>query len=276
MDETNPNREGLLWWASWAVITGSIGLIMIAPRPTPPTQGLGLQYDLGAAAQILKKDTARAADSKLGEPAARAIALFYNVNLSELGRMPPGWDRDGERTELREIGSTLRGDEEQLRDLQARYASDAIAAILGDKSTEDAEKILGAAIEKLRRYKLASGRHLRAPEFVLRTFFKARLNQALGISPVASFSVDERLAHFGWPAFHAVDTPPVQRAMMLDQYQELGGQYAQPTRGHLLLLAQAAAKSAAVYESLHAQSSNLRYRNHALFVEQSVRQQQDD
>lgn len=272
MSGEDTKRDGRWWWISWLVITGSLALILLAKRPTAPTQSIGLQYDTAAAASEMSKDEALS-KKKLSAEAKRVLELRNNRNLSQLGRMPPEWDRAAESTELGELGAKLRTSAaDQLETLRARVADEAIAALTGKLKPEEAERVLGGSIAMLRRYKLAIGPHLRAPRFVLRTFYKARLNQLLGLSAIDGFSEAERLAHFGWPAFHATNTPAAQRIQMLDLYQQEKGERAQELRPELLLRAGAPGKAITVYEGLAEQTGNLRYRNHALFIREQVRQ----
>lgn len=264
--------EGTLWWLSWVVVSASFSLILLAKRATPPAQQqIGLQYDVAAAKTVVEGDRAREGQA-LSADAKRAAALNENQNLSQLGRMPPSWDGAAERQELHALGERLRATPDALRVLHAHVAKAALAALTGGSSREQAEKSLGGSIALLRRYQFAVGPHLRAPRFVLRTFFKARLNQLLGLPPVEAFEKEERLAHYGWGAFHADSTPAAARLQLLDAYQAEGGQHAHAVRGAIAFRAGASKDAVKVYERLAAQTGNVRYRNHALFILEQVRQ----
>ncbi len=274
MSDSDKRREALLWWLSWGVVSASVLLILVAIRPTPPTQSLGLYYSLPEADAIVDRDQeAVRYDDK--PDVKRALELAQNRNLAQLGRMPPEWDSAAERDELQALGQKLSKSARELRAAQARVAEDAMTSLLGGKSQQEAEKALGASIAKLRQYRLASGPHLRAPAFVIRTFYKARFNQVLGLAPTAGLTKVEQLAHFGWPAFHAEGTSAVQRLAMLDAYQQLDGEHAQALRGQLLFQAGSPSKSAIVYEHLYDSTGNLRYRNHALFMRERLREASD-
>ncbi|MCA9609450.1 MAG: hypothetical protein KC619_27805 [Myxococcales bacterium] len=212
----------------------------------------------------------RDADAALVAPtterARTRLSIYEEANVAE----HDATDYPGQaRIRAGRLGMALTElvEEEGEAVIAACRASDterAMRALHGDPEGGDAVAALGGFVRMMDRYDMRRDGRQTAPDFVVRTTFKARWNAAHGRDLTEGLAPIELQAYWGWLALHARSAPIERRLEALDAYEAAGGTDADEARGALLFESGDMAGAHEAFEAAYAEHGTFRLRNHAL------------
>lgn len=246
-----------------AVVLGCAGVLLAQPRSVAPIQMPSLTLPAEPVMEALAED-ARAAK----RAPTTAIAKQLDAWLLERGHA----DQAGDQPQSERFEQGRRMGEGYKNLVKESGASAAVAlraaaterldaALEGKLAVSKARDVIGSFALMLEREGCARDAEIVAPQFVVRTLYKARWNLMHGRPPTDAFARIEQRAFFGWQALHGERLPLDQRLQALQAYAEQGGTQVRESAAVLLFrggqLEAAAAPLAAAYEK----SGNLRLRN---------------
>ena len=122
---------------------------------------------------------------------------------------------------------------EARRALRAADLERAMAALRQEGPERDRE--LGGLVPALERYDMVRSGQQVAPDFVVRTVFKARWNGAHARPLTEELSPVELRAYWGWLALEAVSAPLPRRLEAVTAYTQAGGAHGSEAQGVLLM-----------------------------------------
>lgn len=244
----------LTWW--WGL-----------PRPDPtPPELPPLVLDAHEVERQLQRDERDRQLLPTGEPLARRRRLYDETSVAEHElNEPPGRARARANRLRAALEAVLAAHgREALRPIRADDLARMEAALRGGLSSGERVAALGGFTRVLAQYGLVHDGVQVAPDFVVRTLFKARWNAMHHRPLTLGFSRVELQAYWGWLALRSPNAPLQQRYQALEHYETARGPHAGLAR---IALGWEDERP----ESLHAQLSELsfafRHRNHLLFLE---------
>lgn len=247
-----------------ATAAGCVGVLLSIPQAVVPREGPGLWLDAGAIRDVVSaEDAADAPDES--EATQRLLELFGDQGVAEAGE---GESREEFAAREREIMTTLASlmadDEAATEGLRAQAMRRLEPALAGELSGEEEQRVLGTFPRMLERYGAAVNGAVLAPDFVVRTLYKARWNAIHRRELTEGFAPVELQAYWGWLVFHAHGAPLARRVEGLARYEAADGEGGDEARAYLAFLNGESARASADYAALHEKSGSLRARNHAL------------
>jgi hypothetical protein len=252
--------------ALMAVSIACTSLLLVIARPVPPLELPSLALPEAAVTAQLREDADQARNAP-DTPRARELeALLWKQGAAERHGLEY---EDSYRNRRRALELGYRafvsevGEERALRLRSKAVAKleDALELRLKD---EQAQAVIGVFATVLAREGLSRDGYLVAPEFVVRTLYKARWNILHGLAPDYALEPIEKRAFYGWKALHAEHLPLASRIEALHAYGSAGGVDLEEALGVLLFRMGDYKQSLAALRVAYQKHPNLRLRNYLL------------
>lgn len=243
---------------------GVLTWLMSRPLPALPTEMPVLAFDAGEVADQLRTDRRHAESLPSSERSGAHQTAIHEANLGELD---PGDRPASARARHERLVATLaaametHGDDVRLA-LRAADLQRAMHALRETGSERDRE--LGGLVPTLERYGMVENGRQVAPDFVVRTIFKARWNGRHDRPLTEDLSDAELRAYWGWLALEADSAPVARRLEAVTEFGRAGGAHEEEARGVLLMQAGRRDEAAEAFEAAWARTPRFRVRNHAL------------
>ena len=241
-------------------------VVLLAPRRVTPHEMPSLDLNLAETEAVVRADDVAAAGVPRDVHARALVSLVHAQGEAEAspGESPAvAADRE---LSLRAVVADVReatGEAGLLR-IRAKLVSDLLPVMRDAHNDAASDRVLGSFHTILERYRLTEGGRLRAPWFVVRTLYKARINSIWRLEPTFRFAAVERRAFHGWLALAAVGAPLRERIHALEQYQAAGGTGALEALAVLTFENEEFDRAEELFTQLYAATGNVRYRNLAL------------
>ena len=248
---------------AWGMLTVVATVILVWPRPVAPREMPLLRSDSGAVSAVLAKEDALIARAPTSEAATNLRALIRTHNTAEgVGHEDPQTAavRNANLVSLRADVQREAGDDgvEALR----AQAIDELESFVASHPNENRRELVGTFPEVMERYGVTLRGSLRAPAFVLRTLFKARWNNVVGLAPVWRLSPVEKQAYFGWLAIGAESASNADRLRGLSEYHTAGGAHANEVEGVLAWRTEEYERAGESFRRALDEQFSIRLRNH--------------
>jgi len=248
------------------IVVSCSAVILYAPQPVAPQETQPLELDPHQVSRILQEDRALAESLRETEATLLIDQVYREAGLAELGEPE---DSLAARARNEEMAETIRSlaesdGEDTVLALRARTTDLAMRALKGELSAEERRGLLGTFAMIMERYSVIVDDRLVAPEFVVRTLYKARWNGYMRLELTSGFEDTELRAYWGWLALEAPSIEVRRRFDALEQLRATTAEDFTEAQAALLFLGGDYPQAADLYDALYQQSGNLRYRNHAL------------
>lgn len=236
------------------------------PQSVPPREMPALSLSPDAIAEQLASDSAAARQAPSDAVAQRRAQLYRETLVAEHGGRDVPGRAHARRDRLQAVTRALEEQHGEAGIVGTRAADleRATEALSGALVGDEAVAALGGFTQMMHRYGLARGSRQIAPQFVVRTVFKARWNGMHGLELTAHLGPSELTAYWGWLALRADEAPLELRLSALTHYGEAGGRSVEEARGVLLFDAGRFEQAERAFEEAHARAPSFRLRNHAL------------
>lgn len=192
-------------------------------------------------------------------------ALFLECGRAERRPLEASDRVQARRQKIQQaVQRALSRDGPDVLNVMRAVAVEALADVLAGRASEDMTQArLGTFPNLLAYHHVTRNGQILAPQFVVRTLYKARWNTLHGRPHPEGFSPIEGQAYFGWLALHADRISLAERLAALPEYAAAGGRRVQEAAGVLWYLQGDFGRSAAALNRAHAIDRSLRVGNYA-------------
>jgi hypothetical protein len=251
-------------------------LLFAQERHTTPRELPSLTLPAQPVRRVLQADAAAARAAPSGKRAQALVALLLEHGRAESQGLEDA-ERYHERRSRLERGYrelvAEAGEPAALR-LREKAVLALEAALALELSDAEAKAVLGSFPAVLAREGASRHGELVAPQFVVRTLYKARWNLLHGIAADHRFQAIEKRAYYGWQALHAERLPARRRIEALHAYGLAGGEDVEEALGVLLLREGDSVQASKALQAAYRKHANIRLRN-ALLVARHAAGQPD-
>ena len=253
-----------------ATAASCVSVLLAIPRPTEPLSTPPLLLDASAIASAIAEDEAAAAAVPESEATETLEALFLQVGRSASGGTDAESAPSAEEAQGAVEAFLEAHGEQHIAGVRARALSSLTPALEGELEAAEAGGRLGVFPQMLANYGLSQGGDVTAPEFVVRSLYKARWNGIFQRELTEGMVPVEREAYFGWLALRAETIPAQRRIVALEAWAAASGRDATEARAVLHFAAGDRARAALEFQEAYEASGNIRLRNHALAALQTM------
>jgi hypothetical protein len=245
------------------IACGCASVLLAMPRPHAPDELPNLSLPEAEVQKVIASDEHDARDAPKTARAQALQALLLKHGRTESEGLEEAESYKQRRTALAEAYAALAAEvgESKALKLRSQAVQQLEQALALKLPAADATALLGAFPNVLAREHVTRDGLVVAPEFVVRTLFKARWNLLCGLQPAHAFAPVERRAFFGWQALHAERVAVPHRIDALEIYAKVGGTDTDEALGVLMLRSGNPREAERAFESAYRKTGSLRLRN---------------